>query len=149
MAPNLSILSIPVYYLVTLIPHLRALSLLRSSTTIKFNNKAPKSASFASTLQKGIPAEIYARYERLEAAHHNGMENLPLFMGAVILGNFAHLGAGKLNGFVGTYLLARVVYNALYEGAKTNRTSYWRTMVWFSSTVYALGVIIAAGWVSL
>lgn len=33
------------------------------------------------------------RYERAEAAHANGMENAPFFIGAVLAGNFAGLDA--------------------------------------------------------
>jgi uncharacterized MAPEG superfamily protein len=34
---------------------------------------------------------VYARFERAEAAHANGLENAPLFIGAVLAGNVAGL----------------------------------------------------------
>jgi uncharacterized MAPEG superfamily protein len=41
-----------------------------------------------------VPAATYARFERAEAAHKNAMENAPFFIGAVIAGNMAGVGAG-------------------------------------------------------
>jgi uncharacterized MAPEG superfamily protein len=38
-----------------------------------------------------MPADIYARYERTEAAHMNGMENTPMFVGAILAGNMVGL----------------------------------------------------------
>lgn len=45
-----------------------------------------------------MPKEALARYERAEAAHLNGMESAPFFVGAVLAGNFAGLEACKLSG---------------------------------------------------
>ena len=44
--------------------------------------------------RKTTPAALFARYERAEAAHRNGMENAPFFIGAMLAGNWAGLSAG-------------------------------------------------------
>lgn len=45
--------------------------------------------------KKSIPADVFGRFERAEAAHHNLLENAPLFIGAVIVGNMMGLPASN------------------------------------------------------
>jgi len=145
MAPNLSVLAIPVYYILTLYPHQAALATILAANNKKWNNANPKSTSWDATLRASIPADIYARYERCEAAHRNGMENLPLFIGAVVLGNMARLSTTALNAFAMGYLLLRGVYRVLYMRTTSVKRSYWRTAVWSVGTAWALGVVCWAG----
>ena len=58
-----------------------------------WNNASPRSVEFLAACKKAVPAGVYARFERAEAAHANGLENAPLFIGAVLAGNVAGLEA--------------------------------------------------------
>ena len=53
----------------------------------RWNNSNPRSTKWDITLHESTPAEIYASYERAEAAHKNGMEKFPIFVGADLAGN--------------------------------------------------------------
>jgi uncharacterized MAPEG superfamily protein len=46
-----------------------------------------------------VPAATFATFERAEAAHKNAMENAPFFVGAVVGGNLAGVGAGMFTYF--------------------------------------------------
>ena len=62
-----------------------------------WDNTNPRNTSY---LEGKVPKEALARYERAEAAHLNGMESAPFFVGAVLAGNFAGLEACKCSGNV-------------------------------------------------
>ena len=73
-----------------------------------------------------LPPTDLARLKRQEAAHKNGLENFPLFVAAMIVGNEAGLEAGTLN-FVGVgYVVSRCVYSWLYVNVTTEKKSLAR-----------------------
>jgi hypothetical protein len=105
---NYSFYAIPAVWIISLYPHLYAVSLLVLPThgqliyefqsgIIKkvdrtlWNNHNLRSTTLHEQRQKSMPADVYARYERAEAAHMNGMENVPMFVGAVLAGNIVGL----------------------------------------------------------
>jgi uncharacterized MAPEG superfamily protein len=67
--------------------------LIKKSNNNKWNNQNPRGADTNPSYQKCVPAECYAKFERAEAAHKNAMENAPFFVGAVLAGNMAGVGA--------------------------------------------------------
>lgn len=145
MAPNLSVFAIPALWVLTLFPHAYSVTLIKNANNGRWDNANSKSSKWDEKLQKTIPAETYARYERAEAAHRNGMENMPLFIGTIALGNLAKLDASTLNAFAATYLALRLVYTLLYINTTNIKRSYYRTLTWGVSTLLAFGVIIKAG----
>lgn len=98
-----------------------------------------------------MPKHALAKYERAEAAHANGMENAPYFIGAVLAGNLAGLSACKyvsncifntsdqpilatMNMLTGAYIGLRVIYNVLYINTTTLKNSRARSLVWIAGT---------------
>jgi hypothetical protein len=69
--------------------------LIKSSNNNNWNNHNPHSIDTAPAYKSCVPTACYARFERAEAAHHNGMENAPFFIGAVVVGNMVGLRACK------------------------------------------------------
>ncbi|OCK82655.1 hypothetical protein K432DRAFT_380267 [Lepidopterella palustris CBS 459.81] len=84
-AHNPSILAIPVYLLLSFILHLYAIYIATNGKPLNWDNGNPRSTTLYSNLQE-LP-DTFAAYEHAEACHANGMENLPLFVSAGILGN--------------------------------------------------------------
>jgi len=41
---------------------------------LDWDNRSPRSNDMKAELKKRLPAETYAKYERMEACHANGME---------------------------------------------------------------------------
>jgi hypothetical protein len=106
-----SFYAIPAVWIISLYPHLYAVrnpsrppynicrlthpksKELKKVDRSLLNNHNPRSTTLKPLQQQSMPAECYARYERAEASHKNGMENAPFFVGAVVAGNIARLGA--------------------------------------------------------
>jgi uncharacterized MAPEG superfamily protein len=145
MPTNLSFFAVPVFWLLTLLPHSYAVLIMKSANNGRWNNSSPRSSNWDETLRKSTPKDIYARYERGEAAHKNGMENLPIFVGAILAGNFAHLDTRTLNLFVVLYLFARIIYTLFYVSISSHRLSFLRSCTWFLSTMLCMGIFIKAG----
>lgn len=71
------------------------MTLIKSANNKKWNNVNPRGIDTSNTYKSAVPADIFARFERAEAAHKNLMENAPLLIGAVAVGNWAGLGSGE------------------------------------------------------
>lgn len=71
---NLSILAIPAYYVLSVLPHSYALNVATQGQLTKWDNRNPRSSDLKAKLKERLPAEEFAKYERLEACHANGME---------------------------------------------------------------------------
>lgn len=142
---NLSFFGVPAYWTLCMIPHSYAISIMAKANNGRWDNSSPRSSNWDASLRKSTPADIYSRYERAEAASKNGFENLPLFIGAVMAGNIAHLDIQTLNAFVTAYLFSRILYTLIYINVSSNKLSYIRTMVWLTGAVMCLGVFVRSG----
>lgn len=98
-------------------------------------------------LKDRLSAEEYAKYERLEACHANGMENLPLFATAVVLGNMAGLkrdGLGGMTGFAATFLAIRLAYTIIYVNHTTQGPTLIRSGLWAAGVGLCFRIIVKA-----
>lgn len=82
--PHYSLLTIPAMWLTAVAPHSWAISYVKKHNHGRFDNANAKTQAFGAKLQANLPADVLARYERAEAAHRNGLENLPLFAVGVL-----------------------------------------------------------------
>ncbi|EKG19290.1 Membrane-associated eicosanoid/glutathione metabolism (MAPEG) protein [Macrophomina phaseolina MS6] len=132
---SLSIVAIPAYHLLSIIPHAASISYATKGQPSKWDNRNPRSEALKAGLSKRLDAKQYATYERLEAAHANSMENMPIFIAAIVLGNLAGLhkveGADGLNWFAGAFLLVRAAYIVVYVANDTQAKSYLRSVLYF------------------
>ncbi|KAF1913946.1 hypothetical protein BDU57DRAFT_521060 [Ampelomyces quisqualis] len=58
------------------------------------------------------------------------MENTPFFIGAVLAGNMAGVGARTMDFVSGSYVALRVLYTVLYVRIGSQRLSYLRSLTW-------------------
>jgi uncharacterized MAPEG superfamily protein len=132
---NPSILAIPVVHLLSILPHSYALGVATRGQVSLWDNRNPRSSTMKEKLKQRLTAEEFARFERLEACHANGMENLPIFAAAVILGNMAGLkkdGWGGMTGFAATFLAIRLAYTAVYVTHTTQGPTLIRSGLWMA-----------------
>lgn len=144
MSPNLALVSIPAYFILCGIPHAYALYVANNGDLSHADNRNPRSTTFISGLQSSLPPAQYARYERAEAAHKNGMENMPLYIGAVFAGliveqaavakvfGLQSAGAAAVSGlsrFVFAWFAVRTLYTIVYINTENNKWSYLRTAI--------------------
>ncbi|KAJ4409630.1 hypothetical protein N0V91_002551 [Didymella pomorum] len=141
MTSNYSFYSIPVYWFLALAPHAYAVGIARKANKGFWDNTNPRNTGY---LEKNIPKDALAKYERAEAAHANGMENAPFFVGAVLAGNLAGLSASTMNTYTGAYIGLRLIYNVLYINTTTLKNSRARSIVWIASTLGLFTLYIKA-----
>lgn len=139
---NISGYAIPAYYLLALLPHFYAVEIIKKANNSRWDSSNPRSSNWDDTLRKSVPAATYAQYERAKAAHKNSMENMGLFMCAVILGNVAKLPTSTLNGMVGLYLALRLGYTLAYINTTSKRWSFIRSIFFASSTLLVMTLIV-------
>ena len=142
---NYSIYAIPAYWLLAMVPHMYGMQYVKNANNGRWSNVSPRSTKWGNTLEKSLPADVFATFERCEAAHKNSVENLPLFLGAIVLGNMAKLPAGTLNGVAGTFLGLRVAYTLAYINTTNEKASFARTGLWISSIVTLMYLIVKSG----
>lgn len=115
-----------------------------------------------SNLKGRLPAQIWQQLAKARGAHLNAMEGLPIFAAAMVrreffekmistnditqlAGNLAKLPSSDLNTLSLEYIGARLLYTALYMGAKSEAVSYLRTGVWAWSISIPIWGLIQAG----
>lgn len=73
-------------------------------------------------LKQKLPAAIYAKFERSEAAHKNSIENMPLFVAAIGAGlmaeKVARVDVGNAQ-YAAIWLAIRTLYNVLYVSCES------------------------------
>ncbi|KAF2786020.1 hypothetical protein K505DRAFT_330634 [Melanomma pulvis-pyrius CBS 109.77] len=144
---NPSIAAIPVYYILSVIPHSYALHVATQGKPTEWDNRNPRSSDLKAKLKERLPADRFALYERAEACHANGMENLPLFASAVVLGNMAGLkkdGLSGMTGFAGIYLAIRLAYTAIYLNTNTQGPTVLRSALWVAGFSTCFRIIFKA-----
>lgn len=80
---NYPLLSIPAYYVFSLIPHIYANSIL-TSAGYKINNANPKASLSPDAVKGKVPDAVFQKYQRAENAQSNNIEQLPLYAVAVL-----------------------------------------------------------------
>ncbi|KAL9008938.1 MAG: hypothetical protein Q9173_005988 [Seirophora scorigena] len=145
MATNYSVYSIPIFFTMNFIPHAYAAILFTGGSPKRFDNVNPKSSATLESFRKRTTAATYARWERAKAAHHNGYENLPLLVAAVVLGNMAKLDAGTMNWSFGTFLVLRAIFILSYIFVESQTWSALRSMTFIISAFQCLWIILKAG----
>lgn len=141
---NPSVLSIPAYFFLAMFPHGWAINVASQGRISTWDNRNPRNSDLKAKLKARLPAETYAKYERLEACHANSMESFPLFTAAIVLGNMAGLRKGELTGFAAWFLVVRLAYMAVYANTETRRLTLLRTGIWYVGVGLCFKTIVQA-----
>lgn len=139
-----SVLAIPAYFVLAMLPHGWAINVASQGKLSMWDNRNPRNTDMKAKLKARLPAETYAKYERLEACHANSMESLPLFTAAIVLGNIAGLEKKDLTSFAAYFLAVRVAYMAIYATHKTQGPTALRTGVWYVGVGLCFKTIVQA-----
>ncbi|QIW99690.1 hypothetical protein AMS68_005208 [Peltaster fructicola] len=141
---NFSLLSIPLYYILAVIPHGQAMAIASRGGGGRHDNRNPKSSDFIAKLKSKLSARDFARFERAESCHRNHFENMPLFVASVLASLFVERQTGvKLDTGLNAALIlgTRVLYTLNYE---TQKWSYVRSMLYFISVGLCFRMILRA-----
>jgi uncharacterized MAPEG superfamily protein len=128
VAGQFAIIAVPLSYVASLIPKGRAMAVYSAATNGRNSNKNPRRA-----LQDGEHVKdvtVKDKLARLYSAHLNGLEASFLFSSCVALGFATGVDGVTLDSAASTFIIARLVYNGVYEWADTSRKALLRSVVW-------------------
>lgn len=114
---NWPIASIPVYYILAVIPHGIAINVSTHGDARKHDNRNPKSSDLIAKLKSKLSPRDFAKFERAESCHRNALENMPLYIASVLASLYVERQTGvKLDtGFYAALVLGvRVLYTLNY-----------------------------------
>ncbi|KAF1964017.1 hypothetical protein BU23DRAFT_562309 [Bimuria novae-zelandiae CBS 107.79] len=140
---NYPLLSIPAYYVVSLVPHMYAMNIL-GANGYKPNNANPRASLAPANVQGKVPEDVFKRYQRAENAQSNNHEQMPLFAAAVLASLFAEriaTPAIKIGGtsdidptglatYIGLFFAVRAAYNVAYITIADHSKSFIRSGLW-------------------
>ncbi|KAJ4339761.1 hypothetical protein N0V87_002961 [Didymella glomerata] len=139
---NYPLLSIPAYYVFSIIPHMYAGSIL-ASAGYKVNNANPKASLSPDAVKGKVPDEVYQKYQRAENAQSNNIEQLPLYAAAVLASIIAERvtarGLGNaavgddvtgLTTFITVFMAVRAAYVVSYISIADHSKSFIRSSFW-------------------
>lgn len=142
---NTALMSIPAYYALAVLPHFYAGYISTGGDASKHDNRNPHAANYQDKIKRSLPAKQYAGYERAKRCHANALENMPLFVAAILAGLMAERSAGAgsvgLDNFVMGFMACRVVYMLNYIVTESQNWSFLRSAMYIVSTGWAFTVL--------
>ncbi|KZV97390.1 hypothetical protein EXIGLDRAFT_642316 [Exidia glandulosa HHB12029] len=143
----LSLFSIPVVWMVGFAPTRLRVKMFRD--TIGWNNLEPRTNLERLEKDPKVDKAFLLRLVRLEGAHQNGLEALPLWASAVIAGNMVGMNNRTLNIYSALFVGGRVLFNYIYVAQKTKAHSYVRCVVWATTTGISLYMLVQSALIRL
>lgn len=86
-----------------------------------------------------------ASFRPLPSATHPLHSTPPVFIGALLAGNLAHLAPSTLNAFAAFYLASRVAYNLLYINVTNQALSFLRSASFLAGVVSLMTLFVKSG----
>lgn len=139
---NFSVLAIPAYYGLSLLPHMIALHVASGGNPAKWDNRCPRAAGLKAKLQSKLSTSDFALYERGESASANCYENQALFFATIAFGHLAGLEKSYLNNFALRYLLVRAAYVVSYVAISNQSLTPIRTGLYFWAVGQCIKVLL-------
>ncbi|KIP07215.1 hypothetical protein PHLGIDRAFT_127762 [Phlebiopsis gigantea 11061_1 CR5-6] len=141
--PGLALYSIPVVWATAFVPNF--IKFLKMSNSIGYKNAMPRSNMASLKESQKVTQEYKDHLAKLNGAHENGMENLSLWIGAVLAGYYAGLPHETLNKFAVGYVGLRILYNIVYVKQRTEAQANIRSAVFFTALGLPLTLLIKSG----
>ncbi|KAL9076179.1 MAG: hypothetical protein Q9161_001226 [Pseudevernia consocians] len=143
--PGLSLYTIPIAWILSLLPHLYAVKTYETASSKKFDNTQPRSLIGTVAADQSLSKATKDTIIRAEGAQQNGFENLGIFAAGVVAGNVAALDPAYLNALSMAYIASRVAYNLVYINNTTLAVANVRSVVYISSSVLIFTMFLSAG----
>lgn len=142
---NFSLYTLPISWIVCLLPRLYAAYLYTSTTKKPLDIVLPRALADRAKADQALPSTTRDRIVRAEAAQANGLENVGYFAAAVVASNSAGVSKGLLNALSLGYLMSRVLYSWAYTVGETRKVALIRTGVFFAGQGMIFALFILAG----
>ncbi|KIJ62115.1 hypothetical protein HYDPIDRAFT_42149 [Hydnomerulius pinastri MD-312] len=135
--PGLALYSIPAFWALVYFP-----AILKNATigrSVGYDNVSPRG-----NVARVRDPDTAALVKRMEGAHLNGLETLPLWIAAVLAGTVARVDTCTMNVSTIAFIGLRTLYIYCYLTQKTQLQSALRTLAWLGSTGVALRLLVKA-----
>ncbi|KAJ9136750.1 hypothetical protein NKR23_g9632 [Pleurostoma richardsiae] len=140
--PTLSFYSVPVAFLLIMVPHSYATSLAGKA----YDLANPRMIEEFAAKDEKIDKVTLRRIRRANAAQDNGFESLGMYAGGIVAANAAGVLPATVNSLALAYLAVRVVYNFVYVILQDNRKfAPLRSLMWITSVGIMFALWIKAG----
>ncbi|KAK4617829.1 hypothetical protein CLAFUW4_12022 [Fulvia fulva] len=143
---SIPILSIPLYYLLAILPHGYAISKASQGDLKKHDNRNPRGSTQLENIKKRLTPKEFAAFERGESCHRNHLENMPLYVATLFAGMLAEnrVGEGELGliNFVVGWMVIRTLYTVNYLA--TEQSQGWtqvRSLLYFLGTGWSFLIL--------
>ncbi|KZV97397.1 hypothetical protein EXIGLDRAFT_764518 [Exidia glandulosa HHB12029] len=143
--PGLSLYSIPAAWVSLWLPINQRFAMILFKTQAGYNNVIPRTNAERLQNDPTVPKDFVETCAKLEGAHKNGLETFPLWVAAVLAGNFAGVETETLNKASAAFVFSRFLYNYIYVNSSTNAQGYTRTGTWATSIGICMYVLVKAG----
>ncbi|KZP26919.1 hypothetical protein FIBSPDRAFT_854269 [Athelia psychrophila] len=138
----LSLYSIPVVWLTAFIP--AAFRNVTIGVNAGYNNVAPRGNAARLAASAKVSKDIAAKVARMDGAHHNGIEQLPIWFAAVIVANYVGLEHETINKASLYYIAVRTLFNIVYIKQTTRAHSAVRSLLFFAGLAAPMYLLISA-----
>ncbi|KZS96275.1 hypothetical protein SISNIDRAFT_482860 [Sistotremastrum niveocremeum HHB9708] len=126
----LALYTIPAAWILLMVPQVQRYSIITQHLPAENVMLAPRSAVENHAKSKA-PRELVEKAVRMQGAHQNGYEVLPIYIGAVLAATYSELDNYTVNLACLAFLVSRVIYNYIYINQYNTTWANSRTFVWF------------------
>ena len=142
---NISLLTIPWAWVVSLVPRLYGRWLYYKAKNQDMDVVHPRAWAASIASDPALDSMTKGRIVRCEAAMNNGHENIGLFAAAVVAGNAAGLNTRLLNTLSLGYVASRLAFNVVYVWQDTYLKSTLRPVTYFVGVGMYFTLFVKAG----
>jgi uncharacterized MAPEG superfamily protein len=142
---NVSYYTLPILWLLYLIPHLFARFVYATSTGKSFDFFDLKALPQTAGLDSALPPRVRAQISRAEAVAADTTKCAPIFAAAVLAGNQVCLSNSLLNALSLAYVLARVAYIDATIFCDSIMMAVLRVILYFTGHCIICTIFILAG----
>lgn len=97
-------------------------------------------------IQRGkLTQQRLDQLKRLQAAHENGMEHYPVFVGAVCMAVIAGVENQVVNRYALGYTVFRAAYTVVYYYNTTAATAWGRSLLFWAANIVCIRLLWFAG----
>ncbi|KAF2739631.1 hypothetical protein EJ04DRAFT_285477 [Polyplosphaeria fusca] len=147
MYPNYSIFGIVAFWVLSVAPYFYAQFILARSRNWHYENDPVGTPEKEAELnsKRGVPAHIWASYQKHTALAADSLVDFPLFASAVIIGTVAAMEPDTLNLYVLIYLALRVIFWVIYIRGSSLICTYIKAGLWLAANTELLFWIYKSG----
>jgi uncharacterized MAPEG superfamily protein len=144
MSTNYSLYTVPIAYVIGMMPRLFSIRTYSAATKKTFPFKRPRTLLSLVQNDQSLDKATKNKILYAEAAHANSMENIAIFAAAIGTANAVGVDKEWLNAVSAAYVVLRFIYNHVYI-FQDSLPLVVRTLVHHSAAISVMALFVMAG----